>query len=122
MCAARKKKKKKEKVRRHRCRGYSPSLSRIKIISSDEAGCAVREWLPRDQRWLGAHQAGRTGKKFHPPFFQGFELLPGAAALFSSQRTPRSFFFVCPAALTGNRERIFLLLRRPCNAHSSAFV
>ena len=32
-----------------------------------------QEAIPKGQRWPGAHQAGKTGKKSHSPFFQGFK-------------------------------------------------
>jgi len=60
---------KKEEVRRRRCRGYFPSLPRIKIISSGEA---VRKGVAPEGPTIARGASGRQNRQKIPsPFFSG---------------------------------------------------
>lgn len=84
-----------------------------------------KEVIPEGQRWPGAHQAGKTGKKSHSPFFQGFKRschccraqlhFSQAGGCLDLSSRPSDYFNWNPWAN-------FLASDRPYNADSSVFV
>lgn len=95
-------------------------LGRSRAWPGDE-----KEVIPEGQRWPGAHQAGKTGKKSHSPFFRDLSALAtvaGRSCAFLKLADTSIFLLARPTILTGARERISLPADRPHNADSSVFV
>lgn len=70
-----------------------------------------KEVIPEGQRWPGAHQAGKTGKKSHSPFFMDLSALAtvaGRSCAFLKPADASIFLLARPTILTGTCERISL--------------